>query len=458
MVVLSRKIQGTTGIAGQQLHQRLCSRSTTASCSPSATGNSPKAGVAKKLAKPRVIYKTGKAVSPKLQQQQVKRQGKGGQASRCSSGTFARVIIASGTTLVSNKQPLDGGRSISGGRTIATPFIVGGIKRPGEVQLKAGLWKSPGGTDYIVTPGRHRIEINDFMASFDDQVANGKCPRMRGTANYAENMHRQWLENEKVLDPEVFMLSYASDSPAEKFRQMAIQSVFNYAVLHDLHENTIHLTVLNINRLLFSSMKQSGAKELTIEVFACTVMAALRNAIKMDESYEKMEAFRLDPNHIWRASSFLNNSPVAASKKMNRVEAEFLSILREPANPPLAPEFLERYLHVGNWPEYRDLYQELGSYLLGMALFSHGETNSLHRIPHSKLAAAALVLAVKIINTDQCCEKYEFWPSRLVEYTGYTLEDLRLGIRGLAKLLRNKPELSHVLGKYYTKWGTIDWS
>eukprot|EP01057_Protomagalhaensia_wolfi_P000352 Protomagalhaensia_wolfi_Nauph_80__351@NODE_1196_length_1664_cov_197_894769_g918_i0_p1_GENE_NODE_1196_length_1664_cov_197_894769_g918_i0NODE_1196_length_1664_cov_197_894769_g918_i0_p1_ORF_typecomplete_len450_score48_27Cyclin_C/PF02984_19/2_2e10Cyclin_N/PF00134_23/0_42Cyclin_N/PF00134_23/71_NODE_1196_length_1664_cov_197_894769_g918_i01601509 len=328
---------------------------------------------------------------------------------------------------------------------------------------KAELMTSPGGTDYIITPGRHRIEVNEFLANIDAQVADGGCPRMRGMANYAEGIHQQWLEAERQLPSEVFMLSFPREAPMEAFRQMAIQSVFNYAASNSLHENTIHLTVLNINRLIHAKVASTDGKVLTHEMFACTVLAALRAAIKADEYFEKVDKIRLDPLHIWRASGFINYANFASadynSQRLNAVESECLALLQDPANPPLAPEFMDRYLAVGGWPEHRAAYQELGSFLLGVALFVGGEDNPLRGIPSSKLAAAALVLAIKIINTDQSpANKYEFWPSRLSRYTGYSLEDLKPGIRGLAHLLRHKPPQSKILEQYYTRWGQYDWN
>eukprot|EP01053_Blabericola_migrator_P001877 Blabericola_migrator_1__1876@NODE_150_length_12827_cov_208_685893_g131_i0_p2_GENE_NODE_150_length_12827_cov_208_685893_g131_i0NODE_150_length_12827_cov_208_685893_g131_i0_p2_ORF_typecomplete_len457_score65_92Cyclin_C/PF02984_19/9_6e10Cyclin_N/PF00134_23/0_13Cyclin_N/PF00134_23/1_2e02_NODE_150_length_12827_cov_208_685893_g131_i071968566 len=325
------------------------------------------------------------------------------------------------------------------------------------------LLTSPGGTDYIMTPGRHKIEMNEFLATIDMQVVQGACPRMRGIANYAEGMHQLRLEAEKRIPPGVFMLSFPEKAPMESFRQMAVQTVFNYAVAHDLHENTIHLACLNISRIVYAKIASGENKVLTHEMFACTVLAALRAAIKSDEYFEKVDKIRLDPSHLWRTSDFIKatpfDKPAAYSQKLNAVESDCLALLQDPANPPLAPEFLERYLAVGGWPEHCEKYQELGSFLLGVALFAGGEDNPLRGIPCSKLAAAALVLAVKIINTDAAAgNKYEFWPARLERYTGYHIEDLKPGIRGLAGLLRNKPPQSKILEKYYTRWGEYDWN
>lgn len=264
---------------------------------------------------------------------------------------------------------------------------------------------------------------------------------MAAAGNYIQGMHREWLEREKQIDSDVFMLSFGDGCAMEEFRQMAVHTVFNYAIEHGIHEKTVHLTVLNISRLIHIRVTRSTQKHLTHELFGCTVIAALRNAIKNDESYEKSDRFRLDPSHVWRSSAFL--APLChdqSAKRLNEVESECLQLLEEPNNPPLAPEFFERYIEVGAWPSYQDQYRELGAYLMGLALFSSGNSNTLRGTPSSKLAAAALVLAIKVINTDNNNVKYEFWPDRLELYTGYTLESLKPAIRGLAALLRNKPK------------------
>lgn len=437
------------------VHARLWSTSTAASASPN--GSEPPSDdqpcPPKQMANFRDLTKSKIPAKPKGKVQRKRRLNFGVDDPKETSATAQAAGRRRG---VSKKSELVSSRSsILPTRTPAVQQ-----QRP---PAKAELMTSPGGTDYIITPGRHRIEMSEFLATIDAQVADGDCPRMRGIANYAEGIHQQWLEAERRIPPEVFMLSFPKKAPMEAFRQMAVQSVFNYAVANSLHENTIHLTVLNISRLIHAKVASADGKVLTHEMFACTVLAALRAAIKGDEYFEKVDKIRLDPTHIWRASGFINSANFAradySSQRLNAVESECLALLQDPANPPLAPEFLERYLAVGGWHEHRSAYQELGSFLLGVALFVGGEENPLRGIPCSKLAAAALVLAIKIINTDQSpAHKYEFWPARLARYTGYSLEDLKPGIRGLAYLLRNKPPQSKILEQYYTRWGQYDWN
>lgn len=143
---------------------------------------------------------------------------------------------------------------------------------------------------------------------------------------------------------------------------------------------------------------------------------------------------------------------------------------------PLGPMFLALYINAAGWPEdvAKD-YHELSLYLLALTTFSSTKDHFLRHVMPSRLAAAALVLAVKIINGDRacargmlhhlpgcaypsallaqnqqeskeaeaasfyCCCRYEFYPERLKLYTGFAFEELTPVVKGLSALLRSKP-------------------
>ncbi|EZG77891.1 carboxy-terminal domain cyclin [Gregarina niphandrodes] len=306
--------------------------------------------------------------------------------------------------------------------------------------------------------------MTEFLSCIDRAQSEVGCPALRAASHYHEVMLRMWMEREKAMDINVFNLSFKEGTALEQFRQMAVNSVFHYAVDHKLHEKTVHLTCLNINRLLYNRLvdhepSSRDARVLTHDLFACIVITSLRNAIKNDESFEKSELFRIDPDHVWRSTKYLVQVVQDRSvARINQIEAECLSVLDVPSNPPLAPEFIDRYLGVGGWPEYTQQYRELSSYLVGLAVFANTYSTPLRGVPNSKLAAAALVLAIKVINTDFNNTKYEFWPQRLAHYTRLTMDDLKPVIRGLANLLRNKPRWSSILESYYGKWSEYDWN
>lgn len=139
---------------------------------------------------------------------------------------------------------------------------------------------------------------------------------------------------------------------------------------------------------------------------------------------------------------------------------EALRILEDSMDVPLAPMFLALYIAAGGWPqELVSEYHELGLYLLSLATFASTKDTLLRNVVPSKLAAAALVLAVKIINGDRgsevgilrhlshcrstsntgCICRYEFFPSRLEIYSSLTMDELQPIIRGLSSLLRSRP-------------------
>jgi len=444
----------------EPVHLRSFSQSTTASCSPSSQNGDVIVTGNRQMATAGVVGPRGTLAAAKgYRTQKHRRLGFGVTQNEVGQGR-AEATKASGATMNGkirgNGEKLGtvASRRLVARQTTMDRLIVQS-KTPAVTarHARAELSRSPGGTDYIVTPGRHKILMTEFLASFDQQPTG--CPLLNAAGNYMEMMHLEWLRRERELDNRIFLLSFADDVPMEEFRQMAIQAVFNYAVEHGLHEKTIHLTAFNISRLIYAQISQSSAKALTHELFGCTVIAALRHAVKSDESYEKSDRFRLDPCHVWRASPFLSSFCRDKSvARLNAVEADCLKLLNTPNNPPLAPEFFDRYLEVGQWPVLTEQYRELGSYLMGLALFSSGGSkNHLKGTPGSQLAAAALVLAIKVINTDNNNQvKYEFWPSRLQAYTGFTLDNLKPAIRGLASLLRKKPQQSLILEKYYSKW------
>lgn len=436
-------------------HARAWSQSTTASCSPVSSPVAANFAPTKCTLAPRLLQQPHKVLSPNLK---IVQHGKGAISSP-AKGRKKRATDHHTNKSSQGIRPKANTRlkTITGAHPpVASKTPAFGIRKAAR---RAELFKSPGGSDYIITPGRHKISMTEFLAGFDAVAAEKNPPAFRSFANYAQRMHLEWLEREKKIHSDVFMLSFCDDCPMEHFRQMAVQSVFNYAVEHQLHEKTVHLAIMNISRLIHARVMRSKETVLTHDLFACTVMAALRNAIKNDESYEKADKFRLDPEHVWRSSPFLANVCLDHSaSRMNQVESECLKLLEEPSNPPLGPEFFERYLEIGGWPKHQNDYKELGSFLMGLGLFSSGSSNPLRRTPGSHFAAAALVLAVKVINTDNATDKYEFWPGRLQAYTGLTLEALKPAIRGLASLLRNKPKHSGVLEKYYSKWSEYDWN
>eukprot|EP00917_Polyrhabdina_sp_WS-2016_P004565 GHVP01010469.1.p1 GENE.GHVP01010469.1~~GHVP01010469.1.p1 ORF type:complete len:405 (+),score=50.07 GHVP01010469.1:954-2168(+) len=317
--------------------------------------------------------------------------------------------------------------------------------------------------DFITTPGRNRIDLGAFLMDVDNAKRN-ECyehnPALAALASYAHDNYAHWKSSEMLVESGAYMLSFPEKSESEGIRMMAVQCIFNYCHNSRLNLNTVHLAITNINRLLHHNISKNGAK-FSDALFSCTVLSALRSSIKFEETPHQVDKFRLNPTDVWEASGFCRNLCIESSAEaLNSMETNCLEILSHPYSPPIALEFLERFLSVGQWPQKSVVkYRELASFLLGLSLFVHGEGNPLMGTPPSKMAAASLVLAIKVVNTDDQDNAWEFWPEKLECYSGYHIRDLRMAIRGLSLLLRKKPPHSRrVIEKVFPKWGPFDWS
>jgi len=316
---------------------------------------------------------------------------------------------------------------------------------------RAALAKSPGGGDYIVTPGRHRINIHEFETSFDKRCGKD----LAGRVDYPEALYLSWCKTEDQLPSDVFHLSYPESTAVETIRQMAIQIIFNYSSQEKLLDKTLHAAVLNFHRILHREVELGN--DLSETSFGCMVVAAIRNAVKLEETIDKADLFRMDPDHVWKSSSFTSGMKLDRSvDEINRLERRFLCLVEYPHNPPVAIDYLERFLDVGGWPE-PEKYKGLAVFLLGLAQFARG-SNPLRGVATRKVAAAALGLAIKVINTDANETSYQYWPERLEMYTGMSFEALSAPIRGISMLLRSPPENNQILGTLYPEWGTCQWN
>eukprot|EP01069_Polyplicarium_translucidae_P002537 Polyplicarium_translucidae@DN2059_c0_g2_i1.p1 len=233
--------------------------------------------------------------------------------------------------------------------------------------------------DYIMTPGRHRINVNEFLLDVDRQASQravGTNPALFASAAYAHDIYFHWRKLEAQMDANTFNLSFADDLDVEKFRMMAVQCIFNYALAAKLSINTVHMALLNVNRLVYHRISPEGKMPLSEGAFACTVISALRAAVKFEETPHQSDKLRFDPSYIWRTSGFCAGLAIDTSvETLNKVEADNMRVLDHPMSPPAAPEFLERYLVVGAWPaESVQKYRELACFLLGLALFAFGSS------------------------------------------------------------------------------------
>lgn len=313
---------------------------------------------------------------------------------------------------------------------------------------------------YIVTPGKHRININSFLMQADQQMQaelRTQQPAAAAMASYAQDIYTEWRASEQQLDRKIFQLAFHPSSDIERFRQMALHCILQYARDADLSGSTAHCSIHNVHRVLLHYVQQLKVR-LTANMFFGTIAACLRMALKHEETPEKTRPFRDSPTAtLWKSLGLDDAFLTMNSSYLNKVEVDCLKILENPLTPPSGPDYLDRYLTVGGWPASSVVtYRDIALYLVNLALFSRRDTDQLAGLPPSLLAASALALGIKVISAGKG-DGYEFWPQRLVVYSGYTIADLRPGVRGLSALLRSKPPGSDILEHFHPVWARYDW-
>jgi hypothetical protein len=295
---------------------------------------------------------------------------------------------------------------------------------------------------YIVTPGKHRIHINNFLMDADEKMREQLRfdePGIAAMSSYSQDIFFEWRESEKKIDKKVFQLSFKNGTDVEKFRRMAVECILLYVRDSGLTLSTAHCSIHNVHRILLYYIQQPQS-ELTANIFFGTVAACVRMASKHEETPEKTRFLR-DPlgQSLWMRFGIDEKYLSIHAADLNNIEIQCFKILEYPLTPPSSPDYLQRYLTVGGWPlSQQETYREISLYLLNLALFSRNDIDRLIGIVPSLLAAGALALGIKVISAGSD-DGYEFWPQRLVVYSGYTIADLRGAVRGLSSLLRKKP-------------------
>ncbi|EZG44371.1 carboxy-terminal domain cyclin [Gregarina niphandrodes] len=237
----------------------------------------------------------------------------------------------------------------------------------------------------------------------------------------------------------------------EKLRLQAISNFWRTVVTNRISPITVHLAVWIVNKLFYIRRRYL----MTREWFAGIVAVGLRIALKFEERPDSLWGIRkiwdvlplFDDWHLDKRDLFLL-----------RVETEALRLLDDLLDVPLAVQFFDKYASVGGWPpEMVKEYTSLGHFILALSSFASGDKHPLCNIPPSELAAAAVVLSVKIVNGDSRIPSYEFFPERFAAFTQCTMKQLQPAVRGLSSLLRRKPEEADILARVYPEWGAHEW-
>lgn len=324
-----------------------------------------------------------------------------------------------------------------------------------------------GEQQYILTPNKKRVDLEDFHLRVDSESVSNLEQGTTHAAYRAEVDH--WMmvvERAPNIGP--WFPSFRCDSEGksqgysyDECRLEAIKRFFQLGKDEGLKVRSVHLAVHTLGRL-FSYLAATEMESINERVVACCIGAAWRLAIKFNEipqvAYNASHSM-----NIQRKLIFLSIDDQTRDKfdeHISRVERVCAGILSSEFHSPFAMDFFDRFLVLGGWPkEMIGAYRDLGHFLLSMSCFSstNKDFNPLQGTYPSKLAMAALVLSVKIINTDQNMIPYEFYPAYLQSYTGYEFQALRPTIRSISNLLREKPKQSAVLEGWFPTWAKHGW-
>eukprot|EP01057_Protomagalhaensia_wolfi_P001447 Protomagalhaensia_wolfi_Nauph_80__1446@NODE_1871_length_1295_cov_90_161624_g1462_i0_p1_GENE_NODE_1871_length_1295_cov_90_161624_g1462_i0NODE_1871_length_1295_cov_90_161624_g1462_i0_p1_ORF_typecomplete_len344_score41_58Cyclin_C/PF02984_19/5_2e03Cyclin_C/PF02984_19/9_2e07Cyclin_N/PF00134_23/0_0013Cyclin_N/PF00134_23/8e02_NODE_1871_length_1295_cov_90_161624_g1462_i01651196 len=270
--------------------------------------------------------------------------------------------------------------------------------------------------------------------------------------NYSVAWFTHYRRREHFFKPWNYTLGSAN-TPWEKQRMRAIRDYWAAAKSYRISPVTVHLAVWILNKLLYSYTKKGTAK-LSNNVFAATVAVAFRTALKFEERPEALWGIR----KIWEVLPIFDTWDIDRTDQfLMKIETEALRAADDCFDVPLAVQFFDKYIGIGGWPaELTKEYTELGHFLLALSTFTSGAGHPLLNVSHSKLAAGAVVLAVKIVNGDSR-RSYQFFPDRLAAFCQCTMKDLQPIIKGLSMMLRKKPEEASILGRVYPDWGDHEW-
>jgi len=293
--------------------------------------------------------------------------------------------------------------------------------------------------------------LNDQVCALGGDVRD---PSRNGVddENYSQAWFTHYKRREHLFKPWNMALG-ATGSKWEALRLQVIHNFWKAVKSHRISPITIHLAVWLLNRLL-NEFYPKNSKSSARDWFSGTAAVALRIALKFEERPETLWGIR----RIWEILPVFENWNIDRSDQyLLKLEAESLRALNDCLDVPLSVQFFDKFIAVGGWPsEMIREYTSLGHFLLALSTFATGDGNQLQHMSPSKLAAATVVLSVKIVNGDSK-RTYEFFPERFEAFSQMSMKDLQPAIKGLSQLLRKKPEGSAVLGRVYNEWGEHEW-
>eukprot|EP00092_Neocalanus_flemingeri_P040806 GFUD01044423.1.p1 GENE.GFUD01044423.1~~GFUD01044423.1.p1 ORF type:complete len:401 (-),score=120.91 GFUD01044423.1:292-1494(-) len=213
-----------------------------------------------------------------------------------------------------------------------------------------------------------------------------------------------------------------------KMRAVLIDWLVGVHLQFHLLQETLYTTVAILDRFL-----QVEVGEVSRDKLQLVGVAAMLVAAKYEEIYAP------------EVNDFVYITDKAyTEKEIRRMEIRILSTLKFDLGRPLPLHFLRRASKAGGVEATTHC---LAKYIVELSLGVY----NLADLPPSKLSAAALALAMRMLDPASSLESV--WSSSLVHYTKYTMEEMRPTIGRLANVLISAPtaKLATVYQKYSNK-------
>jgi len=284
------------------------------------------------------------------------------------------------------------------------------------------------------------IEKMETSTNMDDQEMDAEDMKLAIENIDAEDISNPQLVTEYVNEIYTYLRSVESDQAVKvdylegqteimpKMRAVLIDWLVGVHLQFHLLQETLYITVAILDRYLQSDLSTITRKKLQLVGVTSMLIAA-----KFEEIYApEVKDFVYITDRAY------------TEKEILKMEIRILNVLKFDLGRPLPLHFLRRASKAGGVDAAT---HTLAKYIVELSLGVY----SLCAVPPSKLAAAALALAMRLLDAGTSLDCV--WSSSLTHYTTYSMDDLFPIITSLAETLFLAPsaKLSTVYAKFTNK-------
>lgn len=281
------------------------------------------------------------------------------------------------------------------------------------------------------------VEKMETSTNMDDQEMDAEDMKLAIENIDAEDISNPQLVTEYVNEIYTYLRGVESDQSVKvdylegqteimpKMRAVLIDWLVGVHLQFHLLQETLYITVAILDRYLQSDLSTITRKKLQLVGVTSMLIAA-----KFEEIYApEVKDFVYITDRAY------------TEKEILKMEIRILNVLKFDLGRPLPLHFLRRASKAGGVDAAT---HNLAKYIVELSLGVY----SLCSVPPSKLAAAALALAMRLLDAGTSLECV--WSSSLTHYTTYSMDDLFPIITSLAETLFLAP--SAKLSTVYTKF------